>query len=117
MLILNIIMNVLKKFIQKGSITIIEKPIISGLKYKNNYLNILSEIYSKHKKILVCYPMFYLAKSFKKNFKIDKNIYKINIYYQTNGNHTYGDIGEDLLPRYKSDCRFWKKFSDENYTK
>ena len=88
----------IKKIYSKGSITIVEKPIISGLKYKNNYLNILSEIYSKHKKILVCYPMFYLAKSFKKNFKIDKNIYKINIYYQTNGNHTYGDIGEDLLP-------------------
>lgn len=88
----------IKKINSEGSIILVEKPIISGLKYKNNYLDILDNIYSKNKKTLVCYPMFYLAKSFKKNFNIEKKINKINIYYYTNGKHKYSDIGEDLLP-------------------
>ena len=77
---------------------LIEKPIIS-LKRKENFRELLDKIYSKHTNIFVSYPMYYLAKSFKKITK-NKNITikKINIYYQTTGKHIYREIFVDLAP-------------------
>lgn len=77
---------------------IIEKPIILIKKQKNFQL-ILDKIYKKNKNIFVSYPMFYLAKFFKKKFKFNKKkIKKIKIYYQTRGKHKSRNIFLDLAP-------------------
>jgi hypothetical protein len=76
----------------------VEKPIVSLNKFKKNYINYLDKIYKKHKKLVVCYPMQFLAKSFLTKFKIPKNIKKIEVFYNTRGNNEYENICEDLLP-------------------
>ena len=88
-------LNFLKS--SKNSI-IVEKPLISINIFKNSYKEYLNKLYTKHKKLIVCYPMIYLGKSFLKKFKFKKKINKIEIFYYTNGKHQYFDIGNDLLP-------------------
>jgi len=79
-----------------GSI-IVEKPIFSITKYKKNFLEILNKIYKKHKKIFVCYPMTYFAKTVHKFLELKKiNNFRVN--YHTSGKHFYNEIGLDLLP-------------------
>ena len=77
---------------------IIEKPLISSIKFKKNYLKVLNKIYKNQKKLIVCYPMLFLGKSFLKNFSYLKKVKKLKIYYFTNGKHKYEKICEDLLP-------------------
>ncbi len=77
---------------------LIEKPIIN-LNEGDNFKKKLDKIYLHHKNIFVSYPMYYLAKSFKKMLKFKKKkIEKIEIYYQTVGKHNYRDIFLDLAP-------------------
>lgn len=80
---------------------IIEKPIIL-IKKQKNFESILDKIYKKNKNIFVSYPMFYLAKFFKKKFRFDKKkinkIKKIKVYYQTRGKHESRNIFLDLAP-------------------
>ena len=83
---------------KSNSLLIIEKPIISISKFKKSYLKYLKNIYKKHNKLIVCYPMIYLAKNFMNKFKIEKKIKKIEVFYNTNGVHRYDEIGNDLLP-------------------
>ncbi len=77
---------------------IIEKPIISLLKFKNKYQRFLKNIYKKNKKIIVCYPYLYLAKDFKKHFKITKKLENINFEFQTGGKSIYKKICINLMP-------------------
>tara|TARA_Y100000294_G_C8548037_1_gene334073 strand:- start:276 stop:1184 length:909 start_codon:yes stop_codon:yes gene_type:complete len=83
---------------KSNALIMVEKPIVSLNKFKKNYINYLDKIYKKHKKLVVCYPMQFLAKSFLTKFKIPKNIKKIEVFYNTRGNNEYENICEDLLP-------------------
>ena len=76
---------------------IVEKPIFSITKHKKNFLEILNKIYKKHKKIFVCYPMTYFAKTVHK-FLVLKKINNFRVNYHTSGKHSYNEIGLDLLP-------------------
>ena len=80
------------------SIILIEKPIISLLKLKKNYLSFLDKLYSKNKKIIVCYPMVYLSNEFKKIFKKNENINKFKLDFDTGGQYKYNHICIDLMP-------------------
>lgn len=90
--------NCLNLINRSKSLLIVEKPIISLIKFKKDYTKYLDKVYKKHKKLIVCYPMLFLAKSFTKQFKIEKKINSIEVFYNTNGNHRYNEIGTDLLP-------------------
>jgi hypothetical protein len=81
-----------------NALIIVEKPIISLKKFRNDFIKYLKYIYNKHKKIVVCYPMKYLAKNFIKKFNYKDKIKNIEIFYFTNGRHKFLDIGNDLLP-------------------
>ena len=81
-----------------NALIIVEKPIISLKKFSNNFIKFLKYIYNKHQKVVVCYPMKYLAKNFIKKFKYKDKIKNIEIFYFTNGRHKFLDIGNDLLP-------------------
>lgn len=86
-------------FLRKSkSLIIVEKPIIPITLYKNEYSIYLKKIYKKHNNLLVCYPMLFLAKSFLKNFRVEKKINKLEFFYNTSGNNKFNDIGQDLLP-------------------
>ncbi len=80
------------------SIIIVEKPIISILRFKKRYQNFLNNIYKKNKKIVVCYPYLFLAKKFKKFCKNIKKINEINFEFQTGGKSKYKKICVDLMP-------------------
>ena len=85
-------------FIPKFSgVIIVEKPIFSITKNKKNFRENLNKIYKKHKKIFVCYPMIYFAKTIHKFLDLKKiNNFRVN--YHTSGKHFYNEIGLDLLP-------------------
>ncbi len=80
------------------SIIIVEKPIISILRFKKRYQNFLNNIYKKNKKIVVCYPYLFLAKKFKKFCKNIKKINEIKFEFQTGGKSKYKKICVDLMP-------------------
>ena len=93
---------------------IIEKPIISLLKFKKNYQKILKKIYEKNKKIVVCYPYLYLAKDFNKYFPIIKKLRNINFEFQTGGKSIYKNICTNLMPHALS---FFHSFFKRNFLK
>ena len=93
---------------------IIEKPIISFLKYKNKYQEFLNNIYEKNKKIVVCYPYLYLAKEFKKYFPTIKKLGNINFEFQTGGKSIYKKICANLMPHALS---FFQSFFKKNFLK
>ena len=93
------------------SLVIVEKPIISLLKFKNRYKAFLSTLYKKNKKIIVCYPYLFLAKSFKKICNYNKKIDKINFEFQTGGTAKYKNICVNLMPHALS---FFYIFLKEN---
>ncbi len=100
------------KYIGKSnSIILVEKPIISLTKYKNNYAKTLEQIYSYSDKIVVCYPMIYLAKNFKRCFKIKKKIRCFDFIFQTGGRYKMESINIDLMPHALS---FILSFFSEN---
>ena len=83
---------------KSNSIILVEKPIISLIKFKNNYQKTLNQIYTISNKIVVCYPMIYLAKSFKKYFNIKKKINTFDFIFQTGGRYKTKSINIDLMP-------------------
>jgi hypothetical protein len=84
---------------KKKTIFFIEKPLISYLRLGKKFDSIYNKIYSSNLKILVSYPMYFMALTFLRKFKINLNtIKKISIHYQTTGNHKNHHIAEDLLP-------------------
>lgn len=91
---------------------IIEKPIISLLKYKNKYQKFLDNIYKKNKKIVVCYPYLYLAKEFKKYAPITKKLKNIIFEFQTGGKSIYKKICTNLMPHSLS---FFQSFLKKNF--
>ena len=91
---------------------IIEKPIISLLKFKNKYQKFLDKIYKKNKKIVVCYPYSYLAKEFKKYFPTTKKFKNIIFEFQTGGKSTYKKICINLMPHTLS---FFQSFLKKNF--
>ena len=98
---------------------IIEKPLISSIKFKKNYLNTFNKIYKNQKNLVVCYPMIFLAKNFLKQFSYSKKIKTLKIYYYTNGRHKFNRISEDLLPHGLSLAYILfkkKKFSKKYFT-
>ncbi len=109
--------DVYLKYVTKfNSIILVEKPIISLAKYKNNYIKTLNQIYSHKSKIVVCYPMIYLAKTFKKCFKIKNKIKSFNFIFQTGGRYKMESINIDLMPHalsfilsFFSESIFYKK--------
>ena len=78
------------------SIIIVEKPIISLLKFQENYINFLDKIYKKNKKIIVCYPMTFLCKEFLPY--IDNKNKNIRFNFSTGGRYNYKKIGINLIP-------------------
>ena len=91
---------------------IIEKPIISLLKFKNKYQKFLDNIYKKNKKIVVCYPYLYLAKEFKKYVPITKKLMNIIFEFQTGGKSIYKKICTNLMPHSLS---FFQSFLKKNF--
>jgi len=91
---------------------IIEKPIISLLKFKNKYQKFLDDIYKKNKKIVVCYPYLYLAKEFKKYVPITKKLINIIFEFQTGGKSIYKKICNNLMPHSLS---FFQSFLKKNF--
>ena len=104
----------LKLVLALKSIVIVEKPIISLLKFKNKYKIFLNHIYKKNKKILVCYPYVHLAKDFLKLSKSIKNIKKIQFEFQSGGKSNFEGICEDLMPHALS---FFHIFYKKNFLK
>ena len=104
----------LKLVLALKSIVIVEKPIISLLKFKNKYKIFLNHIYKKNKKILVCYPYVHLAKDFLKLSKSIKNIKKIKFEFQSGGKSNFEEICEDLMPHALS---FFHIFYKKNFLK
>ncbi len=96
------------------SIIIIEKPIISLLKFKNKYQKFLEYIYKKNKKIVVCYPYLFLAKEFKKYFPGTKKFKNINFEFQTGGKSIYKKICINLMPHALS---FFQSFLKKDFLK
>tara|TARA_Y100000768_G_scaffold382270_1_gene362308 strand:- start:11 stop:916 length:906 start_codon:yes stop_codon:yes gene_type:complete len=88
----------LKQVLKFKSIIIIEKPIVSLLKLKKSYKSFLTKIFKKNKKIVVCYPYLFLAKSFKKFCPRVTKIKRINFEFQTGGKATYKKICINLMP-------------------
>ena len=80
------------------SIIIIEKPIISLLKFSKRYKSFLKNLYKKNKKIVVCYPYLFLAKNFKKYLVSKKKINKIDFEFQTGGTAKFKKICINLMP-------------------
>tara|TARA_B100001093_G_scaffold466839_1_gene485582 strand:- start:929 stop:1834 length:906 start_codon:yes stop_codon:yes gene_type:complete len=80
------------------SVIIIEKPVISILKFKKKYKEFLIDIYKKNKKIVVCYPYLFLAKNFKKFFKKVNRIREITFEFQTGGTSQFKKICVNLMP-------------------
>ena len=81
-----------------NSIIIIEKPVISLIKFRNNYLNYLNRLYKKNKRIIVCYPYFFFAKEFNKIFKNKKKFTSLEFRLNTGGSYQYEKITENLIP-------------------
>tara|TARA_B100000029_G_scaffold234241_1_gene231491 strand:- start:3540 stop:4445 length:906 start_codon:yes stop_codon:yes gene_type:complete len=96
------------------SIIIVEKPIISLLKFKNRYEEFLKNIYKKNKRIVVCYPYLFLAKSFNKFCRNIKKINRINFEFQTGGKATFKKICINLMPHALS---FFYIFLKKNFLK
>ncbi len=87
------------KYINKSSsIILIEKPIISLLKINKNYKEFLNKIYKNNKKIVVCYPMIFLAKNFKKYFKNNDASNTFTFLFKTSGRYKNKYINIDLMP-------------------
>jgi hypothetical protein len=87
------------KYIDKSnSIILIEKPIISLKKFGKSYKKILNHIYKNNKKIIVCYPMTYLAKNFKKYFKNNRIQNTFDFIFETGGRYNGELINIDLMP-------------------
>lgn len=80
------------------STIIIEKPIISLLKFKKKYQFFLKDFYRRNKKVIVCYPYLYLAKSFKNLINNKKRPKKINFEFQTGGKAKFKKICINLMP-------------------
>ena len=95
-----------------NQLVIVEKPLISIKIFKKQYLKQIKFYYKKIKKLIVVYPMIYLAQAYNGYFKINK-ITNFKIYYFTKGENTYDDIYIDLLPHclifFKELCRLKKK--------
>ena len=87
------------KYIDKSnSIILIEKPIISLKKFGKNYKKILNSIYKNNKRIIVSYPMTYLAKNFKKYFKNSNMQKTFDFIFKTGGKYNGEYINIDLMP-------------------
>lgn len=97
----------------KNKLLIVEKPLVSIKIFKEQYLRKVKFYYKKFKKLIVVYPMTYLARSFNDYIR-NKRINSIKIYYYTKGNNTYDDIYIDLLPHcltfFKELCKLRKKY-------
>ena len=102
---LNLVKNLKSKII-------IEKPIISLIKFKSRYQRFLDNIYKKNKKIVVCYPYLYLAKEFKKYFSIPRQLKNIKFEFQTGGKSVYHKICINLMPHALS---FFQSFLKKNF--
>ena len=83
---------------KNNSLILVEKPIFDLSNLKDNLETELNLIYQKHKKIFVCYPMYYLGKSFLHNYKYNKIIKTVEINYKTAGKHKAKEICLDLAP-------------------
>ena len=81
-----------------NSIIVIEKPIISLLKYKEKYIKFLKQLYRSNEKIIVCYPMLYLSEKFKKVFDFKNQIKIFKFDFLTGGKYTGKKICIDLMP-------------------
>lgn len=87
----------LQKIKNKKCKILVEKPLMD-LKKVEDLKNKLDQIYLNYPNLFVSYPMYYLANFFIKNFKLDKKLNSINVYYQTRGVNLFSDIFLDLAP-------------------
>lgn len=87
----------LKKIKNKNTKILVEKPLMQ-LENITDIKKQLDKIYFKYPNLFVSYPMFYLTNFFIKNFKLDKKLNSIYVYYQTTGKKLNHDILFDLAP-------------------
>jgi predicted dehydrogenase len=83
---------------KNNSLIVIEKPIFDLNNLEDSLETELNQIYKKHKKVFICYPMYYLGKSFLNKYRYNKKIKKIEVVYKTKGKHKAKDICLDLAP-------------------
>ncbi len=90
----------------------VEKPLISIKVFRDIYKEKIIFYFKKFKKLIVIYPMIFLASSVVKYIK-NKKINTFKIYYYTKGNNRYDDIYIDLLPHclifFRELCRLKNK--------
>jgi hypothetical protein len=108
----------IKIALKKNKNIIIEKPIISLKKEKNQELVLkkLNQILSYKKKIFYNLINEYYAEKYIKlfrNFKLDFK--RFDFIFHTNGTHSYDDIIDDLIPHFFS--IFNKIYKYKNITK
>tara|TARA_B100000579_G_scaffold393100_1_gene369485 strand:+ start:1067 stop:1969 length:903 start_codon:yes stop_codon:yes gene_type:complete len=101
----------LKYISGQKTIILIEKPIISLLKYKKDYLNFLDDIYRENKKLIVIYPMTKLARSIDNLVNINDKIKNFSFNFKVGGKYFYKNIIIDLIPHALSFTNYFFKFS------
>jgi hypothetical protein len=105
----------LKYISRLNSIIVVEKPIISLLKYKEKYIKFLKQLYRSNEKIIVCYPMLYLSEKFKKIFDFKKQIKIFKFDFLTGGKYKGKKICIDLMPHALSFViKFFNNFNFKN---
>ena len=88
---LDLIVNVPK-------LLIVEKPIISIKIFQKDHIIYLKKIYRKFRRLIVVYPMVFLARSISDIVNIKSKIKSIEIHYYTSGNEKDDEIFIDLSP-------------------
>ena len=88
----------LRYIYKSNSIILIEKPIISLIKFDQKYKKFLDKIYKNNKKLVVCYPMIFLAKHFKRYFKNNSTFDTFTFLFKTGGRYKKKYINIDLMP-------------------
>ncbi len=87
----------LKRLKNKKTKILVEKPLMP-LKNVTNIKQELDKIYHEYPNLFISYPMLYLVNFFIKNFKVDKRLSSIYVYYQTRGRKSGTEIFFDLAP-------------------
>lgn len=106
----------LKYIAGKNSIILVEKPIISLLKYKKNYQNFLDKVYKNNNKLIVVYTMSYLAKSISKFTNPKEKIRNLSFKFKVGGKYNHKKIIVNLIPHALSFLNFFIKLSSNKKT-
>ena len=90
--------NYLDLIVNVPKLLIVEKPIISIKIFQKDHIIYLKKIYRKFRRLIVVYPMVFLARSISDIVNIKSKIKSIEIHYYTSGNEKDDEIFIDLSP-------------------